>query len=217
MQWTSTKLGAHRVDRVHTIGAMNWLAHSFLSEPDSEFRLGNLLADLVKRTERPELPSSFLRGMHQHKVIDAFTDSHPIVHRSRARIRGNYRHTRGILIDVFYDHFLSLAWDGYCPEPLDAFAAGVYADIRSRPAPLPGEARLAADWMIHDDRLASYRTIAGIESALYRVSQRLSTRLGRPFALQESVGELRDHFEPLRLDFAEFFPLLRAHVEQTAL
>ena len=26
---------------------MNWLAHVFLSEPDVEFRLGNLLADLV--------------------------------------------------------------------------------------------------------------------------------------------------------------------------
>src|ERR1700712_1467061 len=102
---------------------MNWLAHTFLSEPDAEFRLGNLLADMIKRDDRAKLPARFLAGMHQHKVIDAFTDSHPIVHRSRARIRGNYHHTRGIIIDVFYDHFLSLAWDQYCPQPLADFAS----------------------------------------------------------------------------------------------
>src|SRR4051794_25859022 len=56
---------------------MNWLAHLFLSEPDTDFRLGNLLADSIARAERPSLPQNFQRGIHQHIKIDAFTDTHP--------------------------------------------------------------------------------------------------------------------------------------------
>ena len=85
---------------------VNWLVHVFLSKPDIEFRLGNLLADLVKGRDRAAMPSLFLEGVRQHQRIDAFTDTHPVVRRSRARIGGDYGHARGILVDVFYDHFL---------------------------------------------------------------------------------------------------------------
>jgi acyl carrier protein phosphodiesterase len=191
---------------------MNWLAHTFLSEPDAEFRLGNLLADLVKREDRMAMSAQFALGMKQHKVIDAFTDSHPIVHRSRARIRGDYRHTRGIIVDMFYDHFLALAWGEYCEQPLPVYAGGVYRDLQAHAAHLPGEARRAADWMIQEDRLGSYRTIDGIESALFRISERLTARLGKPFALQNAVTELEENFADLESDFAEFFPQLRLHL-----
>jgi acyl carrier protein phosphodiesterase len=192
---------------------MNWLAHAFLSEPDREFRLGNVLADLVKRQDLHGMSATFLCGVRRHKVIDAFTDSHPIVHRSRARIRGDYRHTRGILVDVFYDHFLSLGWDQYSGEPLEAFTAGIYADIRAHAMQLPDEAQVAVHWMVREDRLGSYGSIDGIESALYRLSQRLSQRLRKPFALESAVVELRENFAALAGDFAEFFPLLQAHIE----
>jgi len=192
---------------------MNWLAHVFLSEPDIECRLGNLLADLVKGQARIGMSAPFQRGARRHQLIDAFTDAHPIVHRSRARIRGDYRHTRGILVDVFYDHFLSLGWDRYSTEPLEAFIAGVYADVRSHAIQLPDEAQVAVHWMVRDDRLGSYGTLGGIESALYRISQRLSERLRKPFALESAVVELRENFAALAGDFAEFFPLLQAHIE----
>jgi acyl carrier protein phosphodiesterase len=195
---------------------MNWLAHVFLSEPDIEFRLGNLLADLVKRQDRAAMSAGFLRGALRHQAIDAFTDSHPIVHRSRARIRGDYRHTRGILIDVFYDHFLSLAWNQYSGIPLHTFTAGVYADLGESQITLPKPAREAVHWMLLEDRLGSYRTIHGIESALYRISQRLTARLGKPFALEKAVSELGENFAGLEQDFAEFFPLLRSHIEQVS-
>ena len=92
---------------------MNWLAHVFLSEPNVEFRLGNLLADLVRGDARAAVSAEFARGAEQHKRIDAYTDAHPIVRRSRARIRTEYRRFSGVLVDVFYDYFLANDWSRY--------------------------------------------------------------------------------------------------------
>jgi acyl carrier protein phosphodiesterase len=195
---------------------VNWLAHALLSEPDVEFRLGNLLADLVKGRDRDGMSANFLRGVKCHQAIDGFTDSHPVVHRSRARIGGGYRHATGILVDVFYDHFLALDWDRYSAEPLDAFTARLYADLRAHPISAPEEASAALDRMIRDDRLGSYRTIEGIEATLHRVSMRLSARTGREFALEKAITELRANFDGLGSDFVKFFPLLRSHVTALA-
>src|SRR5215831_13515757 len=101
---------------------MNWLAHAFLSKPDIEFCLGNLLAYLIRGRDRMAMTAAFLQGVRQHQAIDAFTDSHPVVQRSRARISG-YRHATGILVDVFYDHFLARDWNRHSTEPLEAFTA----------------------------------------------------------------------------------------------
>jgi acyl carrier protein phosphodiesterase len=191
---------------------MNWLAHVFLSKPDIEFRLGNLLADLVKGRERAAMSAAFLEGVRQHQAIDAFTDAHPVVHRSRARIGPGYRHVTGILVDVFYDHFLALDWDRYCAEPLEEFTGRLAGEIRAHPIPLPEEARAAIERMLRDDRLTSYRQLDGIEATLRRVSMRLLERTGKEFGLERAVSELQAHFEGLRSDFTEFFPQLQAHV-----
>lgn len=193
---------------------MNWLAHVFLSEPEIEFRLGNLLADLVKGHDRVGVSDAFLRGVRQHQEIDVFTDSHPVVHQSRARISSEYRHVTGILVDVFYDHFLALHWDQYSTLPLAAFAAGLYADIRAHSINLPAEAQATVDRMICEDRLASYRRIEGIEATLRRVSIRLSKRVGKDFQLQRAVSDLQLNFDGLESDFGEFFPLLQSRVEK---
>jgi acyl carrier protein phosphodiesterase len=191
---------------------VNWLAHAFLSEPDVEFRLGNLLADLVKGRDRAAMSPRFLDGVRRHQAIDSFTDSHPLVHRSRARIGPGYRHVTGILVDVFYDHFLALDWTRYSAESLDVFTARLYADLRAFSITLPEEARAGIDRMIHDDRLGSYRRLEGIEATLRRVSKRLLARTGRDLELEKAVSELLANFDGLGRDFAEFFPLLQAHV-----
>jgi acyl carrier protein phosphodiesterase len=120
---------------------MNWLAHVFLSEPDVEHRLGNLLADLVKGRDRLGMSAGFLRGTKTHQAIDAFTDSHPVAGRSRARISDEHGRFAGILVDVFYDHLLAVSWGRYCPQPLEEFTAEFYAAIGDRRLALPDEAR----------------------------------------------------------------------------
>jgi acyl carrier protein phosphodiesterase len=193
---------------------MNWLAHLLLSEPEVEFRLGNLLADVVKGKARAALPPGVRRGIACHQAIDAFTDSHPVVHRSKRRIGEEHGRFAGILVDIFYDHFLARDWPRYAGGALDDFTAEVYASFHAYAAEaLPEEARELLTRLSEGDLLGSYRRVAGIEAALDRLSRRLEVRLGRPFALGRAVAELEAQYKEFGRDFAEFFPELRAHVE----
>src|SRR4051794_20998713 len=116
---------------------MNWLAHLFLSESSPGFRLGNLLPDLVGPEQLRGLPPDVMRGIECHRHIDAFTDRHPIVRESIGRLSGTYRRFGGILMDVFYDHFLATEWARYSKVPLDAFAADVYKSFETLPVAVP--------------------------------------------------------------------------------
>lgn len=193
---------------------MNWLAHVFLSEQNVEFRLGNLLADVVKGDQRIGMDADFLRGVQRHQAIDSFTDSHPVVRRSRARIGTAQRRFSGILVDVFYDYCLATHWGEYSAVAFDTFTAGFYADIKACPIQLPEQAQMVVDRMVRHDLLGSYRRIEGVERSLRRLSMRLSQRWHRPFALEQGVSDLLDRQDDFESDFAEFFPELQARVVQ---
>ncbi len=185
---------------------MNWLAHLYLSEPETEFRLGNLLADQVKGAERLRMSPAFLRGMTCHQVIDAFAESHPIVKCSRQRIGPEQRRFSGILVDVFYDHFLARDWLHFSTIPLAQFNQEAYRAFTPHISALPEEARITVERIIEHDWLTSYREIAGIEDVLQRLSGRLTERLQRPMSLHSAVKDLRTHYGEFENDFQKFFP-----------
>lgn len=194
---------------------MNWLAHVFLSPPaEVDFQLGNLLADLVRGDERSGMGARFLRGTQCHKAIDRYTDAHPVVRRSRARIGSEYRRFSGVLVDIFYDYVLASRWSVYAEVPLDRFTADFYAAVQRRRMPLPEQAQLTLGHILRDDLLGSYRHIDGVEQALARLGGYLSRRWRREFALERGAAILREQERAFAADFTEFFPQLQAHVAQ---
>lgn len=191
---------------------MNWLAHVFLSEPNVEFQLGNLLADVVRGPQRDAMSVNFLRGAACHKAIDAFTDAHPVVKRSRARIGSEHRRFSGVLIDVFYDYYLARNWERYSPIALDAYTAAFYASAQAHVIELPPDARTLLERIIRHDLLGSYARVDGVERALSRISTYLNSRWRKQFALDQGVRDLLAHEAAFAADFHEFFPVLQAHV-----
>ena len=191
---------------------MNWLAHVFLSEPDVEFQLGNLLADVVRGPQRAAMSADFVRGAACHKAIDAFTDAHPVVKRSRGRIGSEHRRFSGVLVDVFYDYFLARNWQRYSPITLDAYTAAFYASVQAQAIELPPDARTLLERMIRHDLLGSYARVDGVERALRRISIYLNSRWHKQFALDQGVRDLIADEAGFAADFHEFFPTLQAHV-----
>ncbi|RCJ25152.1 ACP phosphodiesterase [Nostoc minutum NIES-26] len=191
---------------------MNWLAHLFLSEPNIESRLGNLLADIVKGSARRTLNSHLQRGIQCHQVIDRFTDAHIIVQRSKERIDLNYRRFSGVLVDVFYDHFLAKNWSDYSNVTLDEFTAEIYESFQAYQGQIPAIVSEVINHVATEDWLGSYRNVIGVENTLGRISKRLSKKLNRSFTLTEAVSELITHYDALEDDFQEFFPELFSHV-----
>jgi acyl carrier protein phosphodiesterase len=191
---------------------MNWLAHVFLSEPSVEFQLGNLLADVVRGAQREALSADFVRGAGCHKAIDAFTDAHPVVKRSRARISSEYRRFSGVLVDVFYDYYLARDWRRYSSIALDAYTAAFYSGAEPHLTTLPPDARTLLERIMRHDLLGSYVQVDGVERALRRISSYLNSRWGKQFTLDRAVRDLLAHEAEFAADFHEFFPLLQAHV-----
>lgn len=190
---------------------MNWLAHLVLSEPSPAFRLGGVLPDFARPALLAHLGPEFQLGMRRHHQVDAFTDSHPVVRRSVQRIEPPFRRFGGILVDVFYDHFLTREWNQFVDQPLKELVAEFYRsiDIYGSEFPVEVAARLqqmrAADW------LGSYGEVEGIANALTRISDRLR----RPFNLGGAAAILEREYGALADDFAEFFPKLETHVKRT--
>ncbi|OYW72651.1 MAG: hypothetical protein B7Z37_24170 [Verrucomicrobia bacterium 12-59-8] len=187
---------------------MNWLAHLYLSEPEVEFRVGNLLPDWLRPWEMVGLSEGFQRGILRHRAIDAFTDANPLVRRSVRRFEKSFRRYGGVLTDVFYDHFLAAGWSGHSTEPLGEFVHGFYDSVGEVRGHIPAEACAVLEHMRAGDWLGSYATVAGIEMTLRRMSRRLRF----PFDLAAAMGVLEAQYEGFREDFEGFFPMLKGEV-----
>lgn len=192
---------------------MNWLAHLLLAEPDPELRLGNLLGDLVKGEERESLNPKLQRGLRCHQAIDIFTDRHLIVKGSKQRIDSQYRRFAGILIDVFYDYILANNWQDYSDIPLAIFTKSVYASWSNYLTEIPPFSQAVIHRLMAEDWLCSYQSMEGIENNLARISYRLNKRRkNKQYDLTPAIAELLVNYTELEQDFEQFFPQLKAYV-----
>jgi acyl carrier protein phosphodiesterase len=187
---------------------MNHLAHLFLADPTPESRAGNFGADFFKGAVGKH-DRRIRSSIRLHRAVDAFTDAHPAVHRSKARVRHAAGNASGVVVDLAYDHFLATAWKEYSPQPLEEFARGVYVDLLEAQALLPVSLRQALPRMVKDDWLLRYRTLEGVRRALWF----LSRRLRRPPDLDAVIAAIAEEQDLLAADFHEFFPQLIRHAE----
>lgn len=115
---------------------MNYLAHLHLGGPQPAQLLGSLYGDFVKGRLQGQWPDEIERAIQLHRRIDAFTDSHPLVHAAKRRFPLERRRFAGVLLDVFFDHCLARDWNDYADEPLPQFVERVYGTLRTA-SPLP--------------------------------------------------------------------------------
>src|SRR5450432_1821563 len=91
---------------------MNFLAHLYLSGDNPQVMIGNFIGDFVKGKNLTErFDTDVAKGIALHREIDWFTDTHIVVKQSKDRLRPKYRHYAGVIVDIFYDHFLAKNWD----------------------------------------------------------------------------------------------------------
>ncbi|MCW3479092.1 ACP phosphodiesterase [Neisseriaceae bacterium JH1-16] len=188
---------------------MNYLAHLHLAPDDAEARVGNLLGDFVKPANAGHLPPGIVAGMTLHRQIDRYTDAHPLFRLSKTHIAPERRRYAGILIDIFYDHFLALHWDTLAGRPLPEFTQQVYAELAERNALLPPRLQDILPRMTADDWLLGYRELDGIAATLRGFSRH---RLSRPNAVAGGIDDLIAAYPILDAEFLAFYPQLQAEV-----
>ena len=191
---------------------MNWLAHTFLSEPSTDFQMGNLLADLLKMKAWDTISADAISGFNLHKDIDTYTDSHIYVKQTKQRL-GESGLLRAVVVDLVFDHFLSIHWNLYSKIDLRLFLNDFYANVQKILSNYPIKAQKFMKMLIKSDRLGKYSQVNKIEETMKHLDNRLSARLLRRDQTISYFPSFRANYDEIQNSFLLFFPELLNHVK----
>lgn len=186
---------------------MNFLAHIYLSGDNDLIKIGNFMADGIRGKHFESYPLEIQKGIILHRAIDTFTDAHPIFRLSTKKLHEKYHHYAGVIVDVFYDHFLAKNWNTYSNEKLEEFVERFYQSLHDNHSILSERTKGMMPYMIEHNWLVSYQTIEGIHRILTQMDQRTKNESKMRFASQE----LTEYYSEFEAHFSEFFEELIAH------
>ena len=185
---------------------MNFLTHLFLTRDAPGLLVGNLMGEFVKGRLDGRFPADIEQGILLHREIDSFAGQNRNFLRSKRRLDQSFGHYRGVLVDLFYDHFLAAHWEDYAHVSLSFFISDAWRVLCEHEEFLPHKLRRIIPFLFRD-WLPSYSSIGGIAAVLHRMSR---FRLKRANRLWEGAEALSRHYGGLYGDFREFFPELLA-------
>lgn len=189
---------------------MNFLAHIYLSGNDDLVKIGNFMADGIRGKHYEHLPDAIQKGIVLHRAIDTYTDAHPVFRQSTKRLHEKYHHYAGVIVDVFYDHFLAKNWAGYSNEKLDVFIDNFYRSLHDNYEFLTDKTKEMMPYMIQRNWLWNYQFTDGIARILFQMDQRTKNNS----KMQYSIEELKAFYTEFEDEFTIFFEDLRAFVKQ---
>ena len=189
---------------------MNFLAHIYLSGDNDLIKIGNFMADGIRGKNYKNYPPDIQKGIILHRAIDTFTDAHPIFRQSTKKLHSRYHHYAGVIVDVFYDHFLAKNWVKYSNEDLDNYITAFYESLSENIPVLTEKTIGMMPYMMKQNWLLSYQTIDGIKNILTQMDSRTKNQSKMRFATEELI-EFYTEFEQ---EFTAFFEELRAHANQ---
>ncbi|QXP53017.1 DUF479 domain-containing protein [Cellulophaga sp. HaHa_2_95] len=189
---------------------MNFLAHIYLSFDDNEITLGNFIADSIRGNKYKHLPERVQKGIKLHRFIDTFTDAHPTVRKSTKRLHENYSHYSGVIVDIFYDHFLAKNWGTYSDVPLELFVDNFYDLLEDNYEILPDTTKHMMPYMIADNWIFNYSKLEGIGRVLNGMNRRTKNKSKMNFA----ILDLEQHYDEFEKEFTSFFEELVTYSKQ---
>jgi acyl carrier protein phosphodiesterase len=180
---------------------MNFLAHLYLSQNNTNIMIGNFIADHVRGNHLGHYTKEIQLGIILHREIDTFTDTHEIVRKSKRRLHERYRHYDGVIIDIFYDYFLAKNWANYSAIPLSIYANTINQLFEKKSSELPVKSQNFIKYMIEYNILYNYQFKEGIQKVLNGMNHRTKGKSQMNLAL-EDLNSLEKELEE---DFTLFF------------
>lgn len=181
---------------------MNFLAHLYLSDNYEHLMLGNFIADAVKGKQIENFSDEIKEGIYLHREIDKFTDSHPIFKSSCQRLNEKYHKFSGVIVDMFYDHFLAKNWNDYSNESLNSFVAKTYSLLLRNYFVIPAKSKRILPFMILQNWLANYANFKGLQWSFEGMARRTKFNSG----MENVIYDLKKDYEKYEKEFKDFFP-----------
>lgn len=189
---------------------MNYLGHFYLSGNQPDIIFGNFIGDVIKGSKWKLYPESIQKGILLHRFIDDFTDNHEATKEAKSRIRSYFSITSAIVIDMYFDHFLSLNWRRYNDQSLSAFSTEIFRKLSGFKIEMPSYTGVLYQKMRDEDWLLSYKSIEGIAFALHRMGKRVNFKNN----WDDAKWVLKENYNLLENDFHMFFPDIISEVNK---
>jgi acyl carrier protein phosphodiesterase len=187
---------------------MNFLAHAVLSMNDPKILTGNMISDHVKGKKQYDYSPGIQKGIRLHRAIDQFTDFHPITKKAKEKLHPIAGPYAGALIDIIYDHFLSLDEKEEPNVGWHAFSQIVYAELQARNAILPAGFARILPYMSEYNWLVNYRHLQLIEKSFYGLERRAKYFT----SANEAFYHLKQNYAQFEDFYQGFFPELKEFV-----
>lgn len=168
------------------------------------------MADSIRGNSYENYPEEIKKGVLLHRSIDSFTDMHPVYRQSKHRLHEKYGHYSGVIMDIFYDHFLAKNWANYSNKKLEEYADEFYQLLRDNYDLLTAKIQGMMPYMIARNWLVSYASISGLEMILFQMDHRTKNRV----AMHEAIVELQEFYLEFEAEFTQFFIELQEHCQQ---
>lgn len=192
---------------------MNFLAHIYLSGENDLIKIGNFMADGIRGKQFEHFPPEVQKGILLHRFIDTYTDSHDTFRQSTKRLHEKYHHWAGVIVDIFYDHFLAKNWSKYSDEKLEDFVNRFYNSLQNNYSILTEKTQGLMPYMIERNWLLSYRTVEGIHNILTQMDRRSKNISKMQFASEE----LKEYYDEFETEFTSFFEEIQEQSRQKLL
>lgn len=193
---------------------MNYFAHLYLSQPTIASTVGNLLGDFAKGVVVKDLPKAVSDGLQNHRAVDRFTDSHPVVKDLNQLFSKDRRRFAGIALDVYFDHLLMKYWSVFDNRNLEMVIQSCYERMQQGQSMMPGEHMITTtSKIVANDWFGSYRDFDSVGHALDRIASRI--RFKNNF--ENVIEEVRQNHHAIEQGFLTFFPELVAHVQSLSI
>ena len=188
---------------------MNFLAHIHLSGENEFIKIGNFMADGVRGKQYENFPQEIQKGILLHRAIDTFTDAHPLFRQSTKRLHSRYHHYAGVIVDMYYDHFLAKNWENHSSENLENYSNRFYQSLLDNHTLLTPKTQNLLPYMIKYNWLVNYQSIPGLERILSQMDQRTQNQSLMRFAGEE----LAAHYTLFEEEFSLFYKELQLFSE----
>ncbi len=186
---------------------MNFLAHVHLSGDDEDLIVGNFIADAVKGNDYRDYPEGIARGIRLHREIDHFTDHHPVFLASRSRLAPRYKLYSGVIVDLYYDHFLARNWSDYSDEDLRKTVSSAYFLLIRRFHQLPARSKRILPFLVTRNWLVGYRDFDQLQSVFNGMARRTNYRSG----MEHAISDLKASYADFEREFRSFYPEIIRH------
>lgn len=181
---------------------MNHLAHFHLAGDDDALVVGALLGDYLKGPLEGRVSAPLELGVRLHRRVDAYMDGHPLLLELRRGFPGRERRLAGVVLDMYFDHFLATHWSRFHERGLPDFCGATYLTLQRNHALLPPQGVSHSLRMAEHDLLARYGDPVLIEEILARIG----ARLGMAALMQSAIAHANRRLAEWEPVFLAYYP-----------